>query len=102
MKTNTMLKSVLVGMILAWLIGIGSGIMWAVTYYERHIPAPQTPVEQTSAIDDPNYVQSIGEAQRRLKKQGFYKGRIDYKWGPQTEKAYCNWKATQAFKEFEK
>lgn len=45
---------------------------------------------------DPNYVQNIGEIQRRLKAQGFYDGKIDYKWGDKTEKAYCNWCAKRA------
>ena len=47
-------------------------------------------------IQDPNYVQNIGEAQRRLKAMGFYDGPIDYKWGVGTEKAYCNYMAIRA------
>lgn len=47
-------------------------------------------------IQDPNYVQNIGEAQRRLKEQGLYHGRIDYIWGPQMEEAYCNYCAIRA------
>ena len=42
-------------------------------------------------VPDPNYVQNIGEAQRRLKEQGLYHGKIDYIWGPETEEGYCNW-----------
>ena len=42
-------------------------------------------------IQDPNYVQNIGEAQRRLKEQGLYHGKIDYIWGQGTEKAYCDY-----------
>ena len=42
-------------------------------------------------IQDPNYVQNIGEAQQRLKEQGLYHGKIDYIWGPLMDKAYGNW-----------
>ena len=47
-------------------------------------------------IQDPNYVQNIGEAQKRLKEQGLYHGKIDYLWGPGTDKAYCDWCAIRA------
>jgi len=47
-------------------------------------------------IQDPNYVQNIGEAQKRLKEQGLYHGKIDYVWGPGTEKGYCDWCAIRA------
>ncbi len=49
-------------------------------------------------IQDPNYVQNIGEAQMRLKEQGLYDGKIDYLWGPGTDKAYCDWCAMRAIK----
>jgi len=49
-------------------------------------------------IPDPNYVQNIGEAQRRLKAQGLYDGPIDYKWGAGTEKAYCDYCAIRSIK----
>jgi len=39
-------------------------------------------------IQDPNYVQNIGDAQMRLKEQGLYHGKIDYIWGPLMDKAY--------------
>ena len=42
-------------------------------------------------IQDPNYVQNIGEAQRRLKEQGLYHGKIDYLWGPMMDEAYGNY-----------
>ncbi len=47
-------------------------------------------------IQDPNYVQNIGEAQMRLKEQGLYHGKIDYIWGSGTDKAYCDWCAIRA------
>jgi len=46
---------------------------------------------------DPNYVQPPCEAQRRLKEQGFYDGRIDNIWGPESSKAYANWSAAPEF-----
>ena len=47
-------------------------------------------------IQDPNYVQNIGEAQQRLKEQGLYHGKIDYLWGKETDRAYCDWCAIRA------
>ena len=47
-------------------------------------------------IQDPNYVQNIGEAQRRLKAQGLYHGPIDYKWGQGTEQGYRDYCAIEA------
>ena len=54
------------------------------------------PEPQIIYIQDPNYVQNIGEAQRRLKEQGLYHGRIDYAWGPLMETAYGNYCAIRA------
>ena len=42
-------------------------------------------------VQDPNYVQGICEAQRRLKAQGLYHGRIDGIPGPKFKKAYCDY-----------
>ena len=61
--------------------------------YVKHL-ADQEP--QIIYIQDPNYVQNIGEAQMRLKEQGLYHGKIDYIWGPLMEEAYCNYCAIQA------
>jgi len=41
--------------------------------------------------------QSIGETQKILQGLGFYKGRIDYEWGPLTERAYCDYQASKYF-----
>lgn len=38
-------------------------------------------------------IRSIGETQQQLKDAGLYHGRIDYIWGPNTERAYCNYKS---------
>ena len=55
------------------------------------------PEPQIIYIQDPNYIQNIGEAQRRLKEQGLYHGKIDYIWGPLMDKAYCDYCAIGAF-----
>ena len=59
------------------------------------------PTKQQSVINDTNHIQNIFEIQEKLKEQGFYKGKIDGKWGPLTDKAYCDWCATQEFKRYE-
>ena len=46
--------------------------------------------------------QSIGESQQILKEAGYYNGKIDYKWGPLMEAAYCNYKADEAISLMEK
>jgi hypothetical protein len=48
-------------------------------------------------VQDPNYIQPPCEAQRRLKEQGFYHGKIDNIWGPESDEAFCNWCAVQTF-----
>ena len=58
--------------------------------------------KQQSVINDTNHIQNIFEIQEKLKEQGFYKGKIDGKWGPLTDKAYCDWCATQEFKRYER
>ena len=46
------------------------------------------------------YVQNIYEAQKRLKEQGFYKGKVDGKWGSLLQdRAYCDYCAVKAIKE---
>ena len=49
------------------------------------------PESQIIYIQDPNYVQPPCEAQRRLKEQGLYHGRIDNIWGPESDKAFCDY-----------
>lgn len=41
----------------------------------------------------PPKVMSPAESQQQLKDLGYYTGRIDSKWGPLTDKAYCNYMA---------
>ena len=54
------------------------------------------PEPQIIYIQDPNYVQPPCEAQRRLKEQGLYQGRIDNIWGPESDKAFCDYCAINA------
>ena len=61
--------------------------------YVKHL-ADQEP--QIIYIQDPNYVQPPCEAQRRLKEQGLYHGRIDNIWGPESDKAFCDYCAIRA------
>ena len=61
--------------------------------YVKHLADQEL---QIIYIQDPCYVQNIGEAQRRLKEQGLYQGKIDYIWGKETDRAYCNYCAIQA------
>ena len=49
------------------------------------------PEPQIIYIQDPNYVQPPCEAQSRLKEQGLYHGRIDNIWGPESDKAFCDY-----------
>ena len=68
------------------IVGLGVALMLSLCWkYEEE------PTLTIIYIQDPNYVQNIGEAQRRLKEQGLYHGKIDYIWGPKMEKAYCNY-----------
>lgn len=61
--------------------------------------ANMQPVVKLVPYIDPNYVQPPCEAQRRLKEQGFYHGNIDSIWGPESDKAYCNWNAVKEIEE---
>lgn len=78
------------GMIRILLVGIGFVVLVAMFCIIK------TQEPQIIYIQDPNYVQNIGEAQRRLKEQGLYHGKIDYIWGPKMEEAYCNYMGIRA------
>jgi hypothetical protein len=79
-------------MIRILLVGIGCVVliaMWCIIQIQE---------ANVVYIQDPNYVQNIGEAQQRLKEQGLYHGKIDYIWGKETDRAYCDWCAIRAIK----
>ena len=61
--------------------------------YVKHLADQEL---QIIYIQDPNYVQPPCEAQRRLKEQGLYHGKIDNIWGPESDKAFCDYCAIQA------
>ena len=61
--------------------------------YVKHL-ADQPP--KIIYIQGPNYVQPPCEAQRRLKEQGLYHGKIDNIWGPESDKAFCDYCAIRA------
>ncbi len=101
MKDNTILKYVFIGMLLAWFIGIVSGILWTTTYYERTTQAPDTP---QAVVIEKRVPMSIRELQAFLCEAGHsrYKCAIDGKWGKQTAKALDNWLCDRYYKESKK
>jgi len=68
-------------------LAVGSAI--TATVFLRY--QPKAIVRENTAV------MSIGDSQRALKDLGFYKGEIDYIWGPNTERAYCDWEAQKWF-----
>ena len=44
----------------------------------------------------PEKIRSVGETQVQLRNAGYYQGRIDYIWGPNTEAGYCQYKADES------
>jgi len=73
-------------------------IMALVVLSIAYVKERKKPIVKLVPVQDPNYVQNIGEAQKRLKEQGLYHGKIDYIWGPETDKAYCDWCGIRAIK----
>jgi len=84
--------------IILFVVGIPL-IVWSASL--NRLPLQKRTVEIEVYTIDPNYVQPPAEAQSRLKDQGFYTGSIDGIWGPETDKAFCNWSAVQEFKRVE-
>ena len=80
-----MIRVLLVGIMLVVMTA-----MWCIIQEQKN----QEP--QIIYIQDPNYVQPPCEAQRRLKEQGLYHGRIDNIWGPESDKAFCDYCAIRA------
>lgn len=70
------------------------GFVMGVLSIGMNLAKPKEP--EIIYIQDPNYVQPPCEAQRRLKEQGFYRGKIDNIWGPESDKAYCDKCAVEA------
>ena len=44
------------------------------------------------------HISNITEIQEQLRDAGYYHGAIDSKWGPQTDRAYCDYCAGKSFK----
>lgn len=76
---------IVIGCLLILLAGKGKGV-------------PE-PVIKTVEVERP---MSIIETQQALKAEGFYKGKLDGKWGAQTERAYCDWAASREFERWTK
>jgi len=66
-------------------------IIAVVVLLVAYVNERKNPVVKLVPVQDPNYVQPPCEAQRRLKEQGLYHGRIDNIWGPESDKAFCDW-----------
>ncbi len=72
-----------IGQLLAMIFIIG-GTFWFAWHCSRiahAYPEPFTPK-----------IHSIGETQQELRDAG-YPIKVDYKWGPETERAYCDYMA---------
>ena len=83
--------SKVMSMVRVLLVGFGCVVlvaMWCIIQTQQQV--------KIIYIQDPNYVQPPCEAQRRLKEQGLYHGRIDNIWGPESDKAFCDYCAIRA------
>lgn len=69
---------------------LGMAIIAAVGLYCR-LSQPQAP-EPVSI-----HISNITEIQEQLRDAGYYNGPIDNKWGPKTDRAYCDYCAAQSF-----
>lgn len=78
------------GMIRVLLVGIGCIVIMAMYCIIK------TQESKVVYIIDPNYIQSPFEAQERMKEQGFYNGKIDGIWGPESDRGFCNYMAKQS------
>ena len=74
------IRTILVGLLIVVFVGY---VCWCKSQH--------TPTVVIVTVPDPNYVMTVSESQESLKRQGFYKGKIDGKWGPETDRAYCDW-----------
>ena len=80
------------------ILAVGLLCIIAIAIYCQNAHLKARPAEIVY-VADPNYVQNPYEAQERLKAQGYYNGEIDGRWGPETDRAYCDWCAVKAIKE---
>ena len=72
---------------------LGLAIIAAVGLY-CHLSQPVV----IEPVPQPIHISNITEIQEQLRDAGYYIGVIDGKWGPQTDRAYCNYCASQYFK----
>jgi len=59
-----------------------------------HILMSRSPVPDPVPV----HISNIAEIQEQLRDAGYYPGPIDGKWGPQTDRAYCDYQAAEYFK----
>lgn len=91
-----LLQTLIIALMAVVIIGL-----WTERACNKPLRVSVRPQNGRTALPDPNYVQNPYEAQERLKAQGYYKGKIDGKWGAQTDQAYCDYCAVQEFKRYE-
>jgi len=74
---------------------LGLAIISAVGLYchQSQPVAPDATVKEYLTV----HISNITEIQEQLRDAGYYKGPIDSKWGPKTDRAYCDWCAAQSF-----
>jgi len=73
---------------------LGLAIIAAVGLYCYMVHDSIDPEPLPTAI----HISNITEIQEQLRDAGYYNGFIDGKWGPQTDRAYCNYQAAKYFK----
>ena len=73
---------------------LGMAIIAAVGLYCHLVHDTIDPGPTVEAV----HISNITEIQEQLRAAGYYHGAVDGKWGPQTDRAYCDWCAAQSFK----
>ena len=80
-----------VKIILFSLLTIAAGVVLVLCLH-GYLSQPQVPDPV------PVHISNIAEIQEQLRDAGYYPGPIDGKWGPQTDRAYCDYQAAEYFK----
>ena len=75
---------------------LGMAITAAVVLYCRMSQAQEQEPEQEPVVQTV-HISNITEIQEQLRDAGYYSGPIDGTWGPKTDRAYCDWCASQSF-----
>lgn len=84
--------------ILIWMVIIVTAVVtWYCTckWLTHKCPEPQQPRIMSTIELQEAKISSPAESQQQLKDAGYYHGRIDGIWGPNTERAYCDYMANR-------